>query len=58
MVLDEPQKTDVVKEVDGIKFLIEEKIDAQYDSVTVDYQKTLFSKGFVVRLDGRSASCS
>jgi len=58
MVLDEPQKTDIIKEVEGIKFLIDKRLDEQYDVVTVDYQKTIFSKGFIIKLEGRSASCS
>ena len=58
MVLDEPQNADIIKEVEGIKFIIDKKLDEQFDVVTVDYQKTMFSKGFVIKLEGRTASCS
>ncbi len=58
MVLDEPQASDIVKDIDGISFVVDEKLDDQYDVVKVDYQKTLFSKGFIITLDGRSTSCS
>ena len=58
MVLDEPENSDIIKEVEDIKFIVDKRIDEQYDLVLVDYQKTMFSKGFVIKLEGRSASCS
>ncbi len=58
MVLDEPKASDIVKEIDGIRFVVEQKIDKQFDAVKVDYQKTMFSRGFIITLDGRSTSCS
>ncbi|SDK85682.1 hypothetical protein SAMN05660472_02141 [Natronincola ferrireducens] len=50
MSLDEAKNTDVVKEVEGIKFAVDKSLDEQYKEVIVDYAKGWFSKQFIVSL--------
>lgn len=55
--LDEIKDTDVVRDIDGVKFVIEKSLDQQYQEVLVDYEKSWFGKQFVVSLGYGGGCC-
>ncbi|WP_026476933.1 hypothetical protein [Alkaliphilus transvaalensis] len=50
MSLDEATKDDVLKDVDGIPFIIDKKLDDQYDAIKIDFRRTAFRRGFNITL--------
>lgn len=58
--LEETQKdTDVLKEIEGIKFVVDEYLDKTYKNVGVDYGTKFFRQGYIIGLqDGESGGCS
>lgn len=45
------KETDRLKEVRGIKFIVDDHLDESYDYVTVDYGTKFFRKGYIIALD-------
>jgi len=59
--LDEAKETDVVKEVDGITFVVDEDTDRQFGTVVVDFSSGFLGKRFMVNYAGGGSfrgSCS
>lgn len=52
MSLDETKETDVVKEIDGINFIVDEDTDKQFGSVIVDFSSGFLGKRFMVNYVG------
>jgi Fe-S cluster assembly iron-binding protein IscA len=50
--LDETKETDVVKEIDGINFIVDEDTDKQFGSVIVDFSSGFLGKRFMVNYAG------
>jgi Fe-S cluster assembly iron-binding protein IscA len=48
MVLDEPQKTDVQLETEGISFLIEGITAERFEKLTIDYTNNWIRRGFSI----------
>ncbi len=46
--LDEIKSTDLVKDIDGVKIIIDKDLEGQYEEIFVDYVKFLFKKRFFV----------
>jgi len=58
--LDEAKETDVVKEVEGITFVVDEDTDKQFGTVIVDFSSGFLGKRFMVNYAGGgsfSGSC-
>lgn len=50
--LDETIKdTDVLKELEGIKFIVDDHIENTYRKIVVDYGDRYFRKGYIVEQD-------
>lgn len=57
--LEEATDTDVVKELDGVRFIVDKDLDERFDGVKVDYGTMFFRKGFIIGLEnGGGGSCS
>ncbi len=52
MSLEEATNDDVVKNVDGVKFVVDKMLDERFDAIKVDYGTMMFRKGFMVSLEG------
>ena len=50
--LEEATNDDVVKNVDGVKFVVDKMLDERFDAIKVDYGTMMFRKGFMVSLEG------
>ena len=48
MALDEPDKTDLQMEVEGILFAIEDSVSSGYKTITIDYTNNWIRRGFSV----------
>ena len=61
MVLDEPKAKDKVYEFEPLKMLIDDDLESQVGSVTVDYSDSVWRSGFKVTssrpLGGGSGRC-
>lgn len=58
MTLDESKDDDIIKEVEGHRFLVEKELDRQIEGVTVDYKSGMLRKGFVVYMSaGGGGGC-
>jgi len=54
MSLDEAKDNDVVKEIEGITFIVEKKLDREIDGIRIGYRRTMFKKDFMITLNGKS----
>lgn len=57
MTLDESKEDDIIKEVEGHRFIVEKDLDRQIDGVTVDYKSGMLRKGFVVYMSAGGGGC-
>jgi len=55
--LEEATQHDVVKDVNGVKFVIDKMLDNRFDEVKVDYGTVMFRKGFIVALENGGGGC-
>lgn len=53
IALDEQKDGDIVTEIDGITFLVEEVFGESYSKFTVDYSDSFLRKGFVILPNGK-----
>lgn len=56
MSLDEAGIDDVINEVEGIPFVLENSLNDQFEGVKIDYKKTMFNSGFIISLVGFNGS--
>lgn len=56
MSLDEAQSMDLIQEVNGFHFIVEESLDRLYPLLTIDYRNTLFARGFIFEIQNESSS--
>gem|GEM_PF-4271119 len=51
MSLEEATETDVVTDVNGVKFVVDKSLDKRFGAVRVDYGTKMFRKGFMISLE-------
>ena len=57
LALDEQKENDVTYKVDDITFVMEEDIDKNFDSFTIDYSNSWIRRGFSVIPDRKISTC-
>lgn len=57
LALDEPKENDVTYQVDDFTIVVEDLIDENFESFTIDYSNSWLRKGFMVIPDRKMSSC-
>jgi len=56
--LEEATDTDIVTDVEGVKFVVDKDLGERFNAIKVDYGTTLFRKGFMISLEnGAGGGC-
>ena len=58
VALDEPKEGDLREEIDGIQFVMQDKLAKEVKDVKVDYKVSIAGKNFVVTSSSRGDVCS